>query len=447
VRVVLAVAFALLFGLRATAFAHATLVRAEPAVGSRLAACPSQVRLLFSEELEPSLARISIVGADGRSTVLAVSGDPRDVHAVVAPVDCLGGGAYRVTWRVVSADGHPVGGTYGFAIGAAPVLSAPPMVTENAVHDALVSDRASDMTWGPSAYGAPLVPALLRGLALGTLMALSGLLFFADRGRDAVVVPFNAGAENWSRRLALWLAVLAPLLLAAHFVSWTINADASHQLTRDSASAAMASSVGRMELWRIALAALALWAFALARRPRLAFFFSLAALLVSGASGHSAAIHSALAIPAKALHLVAGAAWIGGLLWLIALDRADAVFTREAARVSSVAFIAVIAVTISGVVQSLLFLATPLDLVRSAYGAIILAKVAGMIVLLAFGAHHRYRVLPRLSVDQSASSRFTGTLRSEVAVMSIVVLLGGLLAYVPPSEAPVSVSNSPISPE
>jgi methionine-rich copper-binding protein CopC len=41
---------------------------------------------------------------------LCAGADPRDVHAVIAPVDSLGPASYKVEWRVVSADGHPVDG-------------------------------------------------------------------------------------------------------------------------------------------------------------------------------------------------------------------------------------------------------------------------------------------------------------------------------------------------
>jgi putative copper export protein len=138
-------------------------------------------------------------------------------------------------------------------------------------------------------------------------------------------------------------------------------------------------------------------------------------------------------MPAKALHLIAGAAWLGGLFWLLVLDRRDApAFMREAQRVSGVALGGVLLATLSGLAQTLLFLPSPLDLVRSTYGLVVLAKVAGVAVLVAFGAHHRHRVLPRLEEDAETPARFRATLRQEIVVMSLVVLLGGLLAYVPP---------------
>jgi putative copper export protein len=118
-------------------------------------------------------------------------------------------------------------------------------------------------------------------------------------------------------------------------------------------------------------------------------------------------------------------------------------FSRDASRVSSVALAAVLLVAASGVVQGLLFLPSPLDVFRSAYGVVTLAKVAGLLVLVVFGAHHRYRVLPRLISAPETPRRFAITLRRELLVLVAVALLGGLLAYIPPpadhpSPAPVS---------
>jgi putative copper export protein len=101
-------------------------------------------------------------------------------------------------------------------------------------------------------------------------------------------------------------------------------------------------------------------------------------------------------------------------------------------------------VAISGVAQTVLFLPTLSDLFRSTYGALVLAKVVGMLILVAFGAHHRFRVLPALTRDVRATEQFAVTLRRELTVFGIVVLLGGFLAYVPPaSHAPSSHGSMP----
>jgi copper transport protein len=271
------------------------------------------------------------------------------------------------------------------------------------------------------------VPAAARGLALGALMALAGLLYFHATARDA-------SAPRAATRALRALAVATPLLLAAHLILWAVNASPGHDLTTQTIADAMGSLPGRVEAARLGLAVLALWALALARRPGLALTVALLALVASGATGHSAAIHPALAIPFKAVHLFAGSVWTGGLLWLLARVRQNGESgAREVARVSSAALAALVVVTLSGAAQALTFMESPRDLLRTFYGAVVVAKVLGVVVLAAFGAHHRFRVLPRLADTADEGTHFQRTLRYELATMGAVILLGGLLAYVPPA--------------
>ena len=208
----------------------------------------------------------------------------------------------------------------------------------------------------------------------------------------------------------------------------------SPTLTLDAGTAitTLGTALGRIEALRVALAILAFGALALVRRERLALIFAAASLVVSSAIGHSAALAPMLSVPAKALHLLGAALWLGGLLWLVSADRTDPDgFLRTAGRVSSIALGAVIVVALSGLIQTLLFLPAVADIVRSAYGIGVLAKVAGLLALVAFGAHHRYRVMPRIA-DAPACVRMSRSVTREIAVMVAVVLLGGVLAYIPP---------------
>jgi copper transport protein len=346
------------------------------------------------------------------------------VHAIIAPVGTLGPGAYRLRWRVVSADGHPVEGSFAFWVGASQTQAAPDSA-------AAIDEPA---TWGPTFKGAPLIPSTLRGVGLGSLMALGGLL---------LLLSFFGAPSKRATRVANWLALVAAVFLSLHLAAWILNVTPAHSFAGDSATTVLASRVGKVELWRTGLAVLALWAVWLARRPRLALVIVTAALLVSGGSGHSAAIQPFWAMPAKATHLLAGAAWLGGLLWLLVTDRSDArSFAHEASRVSAIALTSVILVTLSGVVQAWLFLPSPWDVFRSSYGAVVLAKIAGLVVLIAFGAVHRYRALPGLERDATMPGRFATSLGREIGVMFIVVLLGGLLAYLSPPHPPEHMMSS-----
>ena len=409
---------------------HATLVSSEPAANSRLATAPTQIRLVYSEPIEGKLAKVSLVPASGTPIVLRAGGDPRDVHAVIAPVDALSAGTYKVEWRVVSADGHPVDGSFSFTVGDTTVGT--PIAPVAPPQTAQPEPREEAEVWGPAAFGAPLIPAVLRGTGLGALMATVGLLLFMAAAKP------NA-AQHGDRRLrsvTTAFAVAAPVLLGAHLVTWLINTSPDLKFDPAWAASALGTTVGKIELWRVGLTILALWAWWLARRTRLALLFAAAAVVVSGAVGHSAAIAPAWAVPAKAIHLLATAVWVGGLLWLLIRPAGDDVqlFATDADRVSSRALWAVIAVAFTGVVQTRLFLDSWSGLVTSAYGLLVLAKTAGLLVLVAFGAYNRQRVMPRLTAEPNGTE--VGVLRAsvtrEIVVVAIVILLGGLLAYVPP---------------
>jgi putative copper export protein len=237
------------------------------------------------------------------------------------------------------------------------------------------------------------------------------------------------------------LALASPLLFAANAAAWVVNSAPDHRITIAALSGAVSSGVGRLELWRLGLALLALWALWLARRPLMALFFAGAVIAVSGATGHSAAISPMIATPARSLHLLAASAWLGGLLWLLGCAGDDMrSFVREAFRVSTVALWASILVAISGIGMAILFLASPRDLVDTPYGLVLMAKVVGLLALLAFGAHHRFRALPALS-EGAPPLAFAVTVRREFATMILVILLGGLLAYIPPAR--LTRSSSP----
>ena len=421
---------------------HATLVSSEPAANSHLASPPTRVRLVYSEPIEGKLAKVTIVPATAAPIVLRAGADPRDVHAVIAPVDALGPGSYKVEWRVVSADGHPVDGTFSFTVGDTTVSA--PAAPLTPPQPAQPAPREEPEVWGPAAFGAPIIPAMLRGAGLGALMAATGLLLFMAGAKPNAAQRGDARVRSATTAFA----IAAPVLLGVHLVTWLINTSPDLKFDPAWAASALMTTVGQIELWRVGLTILALWAWWLARRTRLALAFAAGAVVVSGAVGHPAAIAPAWAVPAKAIHLLASAIWLGGLLWLLIRPAGDdlLLLVEDANRVSSRALWAVIAIAFTGVVQTRLFLDSWSGLVTSAYGLLVLAKTAGLLVLVAFGAYNRQRVMPRLTT--AASMTEVATLRSsvvgEVVVIAIVVLLGGLLAYVPPpSETEGGMSSTP----
>lgn len=111
---------ALLLGA-GVAWGHAFLERAEPRVGSTVKAAPSQVRVWFTEALEPAFSTLEVVNQSGERVDLGPArvdaARPAVLQVLLKP---LGPGTYRVKWRVLSVDTHVTEGDFTFRVTGAP---------------------------------------------------------------------------------------------------------------------------------------------------------------------------------------------------------------------------------------------------------------------------------------------------------------------------------------
>jgi methionine-rich copper-binding protein CopC len=114
-KTILSIAVVLLFS--SSAWAHAFIDHAEPAVGSRLASPPTVVRIWFTERLEPALSKIQVFdnqGSEVDKRDTKVDRTNRQLLGVSLPV--IKAGKYRVSWRVVSVDTHVTNGSFEFEV-------------------------------------------------------------------------------------------------------------------------------------------------------------------------------------------------------------------------------------------------------------------------------------------------------------------------------------------
>ena len=110
-------AFACASTIAPPAGAHAFLDHASPAVGSTVHAPPSQVRLWFTQKLEPAFSAVQVSDATGKRVDRAdVRVDDGDATVLLVSVPQLATGRYRVSWRVLSVDTHVTEGDYSFDV-------------------------------------------------------------------------------------------------------------------------------------------------------------------------------------------------------------------------------------------------------------------------------------------------------------------------------------------
>jgi copper transport protein len=145
--------------------------------------------------------------------------------------------------------------------------------------------------------------------------------------------------------------------------------------------------------------------------------------------GHAGA-HGALPATVDWIHLLAAAAWLGGLVQLAIGPRPIPVET--ATRMRGLATTALALLIPAGVYGAFLHIPRPALLVESPYGRTLLLKLAAVTLLVALGAANHFRHVPATQRgDERAAHTLARTVRLEVAVAACVLLLTALLGVLP----------------
>ncbi|GIG25118.1 hypothetical protein Cde04nite_13620 [Cellulomonas denverensis] len=176
------------------AAAHNALVSSDPADGSTVATAPEQITLVFNEPAQELGSELVVTAPDGR----AVGDGPvqlADTSVIQPLTGDLPAGTYTVSWRVTSADGHPIDGTLTFTaeaattVGVDPGASAEPEVTTQATEDASPIAEPIDATPAPDAIAededAGLAAGAIVAIVVGVLALAAVVTFVVHERRKA----------------------------------------------------------------------------------------------------------------------------------------------------------------------------------------------------------------------------------------------------------------------
>jgi len=362
------------------ASAHAALVSSSPAADALLQEAPTQVVLTFTEGVNPVADKVRVIAPNGRRVD---RGEARASGAqLIVPLDTISQvGTYLVTFRVISADSHPVGGAFAFSYKQ--VSPGGPPSAEGAVGSsgfvlaALPVARWTGYVGLVLLVGATLVLALLwprrldraqplRVAYLGAAMVALGTI-----AELALQVPYVAGAFGDVTGEDV-REVLSSQYGAAHLVRLGVLA-AALVLLRDLGKG-QDSGTDRILLAVAGAVGIATWS--LSGHPR-------------------ASTVPAVSVGADMVHLASMAVWLGGLIMLVLflLRRANAAELGAIVPIwSRWAGYAIGALLLTGVAQSLLEVGTIDALITTTYGALLLAKIGLVAVVLLVASFSRRSV-------------------------------------------------------
>ncbi len=440
-------ALGLLVALASPAGAHATLESSDPAPDAVLDEAPDQVVLRFSEPVRAGDDALRVFDGEGRRVDEGDPSRPDGDSSLALAVPDVGDGSYVATWRVVSADAHPISGGFTFRVGQGSA----------AVDDDLVGQLLSE-EGGSSAVGAAY--AVVRFLAFAALIVLVG-------GTGFVVFAWPEGSrlQGPIRVLAGAAAVLAVTTALG------IGLQGAYERGLDLAAAFRPSVVADELGTRFGVVWAARLVLVAATVPLLialrqgdgarAWWRGAAALvgvglvLTPALSGHASAGDLVpLAIAADAVHVAAVAAWLGGLVLLLAfvLRRRRADELREVVpRFSALAQVAVAAIVATGAFQGWRQVRSLDALTDTTYGRLLLLKTFLFVGLVALGALNRAVVRRRLWVpspvagypvgpgaaltdpDADTVQRMRRSVGIEVGVAVVVLAVTALLVNTAPA--------------
>jgi copper transport protein len=357
------------------ASAHASVVTTTPADGARLDTVPAQVTLEFNEAVSLGAGYARVLDGDG-DRVDTGAAEVRDGVVTVPLRPDLPEASYVVTYRVVSADSHPVSGAFSFVVGTGELVPAGSVGSGDAT-DPGVAVLLPLARWVGYA-------GLALGLGVPLMLAICWSAGWASpRLRRAALAGLGAVAVGG----VLSLLVQGPYAAAAGLGSL---------LDPQLLGATVDSGYGRTLLVRIVLAVLLGVVLARGWRPgrppapaALAVAGVLAAGLVVAVAGVGHPVAGALpvlAVAVSSVHVAAMTGWLGGLFVLFAGALRTGAPTGELdtalSRWSRLAGGYIGALVVTGVLQSVREVGSFSALVHTSYGWVLLAKLAVVLLVL-----------------------------------------------------------------
>lgn len=433
---VLLAALAIVLGSGMPASAHAELVDTDPDEGAVVETAPETVTLTFNEPVRLTSQEIAVYDAEGDPVPSSAGATGKEVRVGLTGAADLPDGTYVVSWNVLSGDGHPIAGALTFSVGSASATVAAPPEQDT-------SSRA-----------VTILRDVVTAATLVGLLVAAGLALFL-----VLVLPRSWPGTEVRARLRRVLAYAAGVGAAGAVLQVPVASAYGQGLELGGIVTGFDPAAVRNELLAASLVLVGLGVAALSATDRppdrnarwLLAGGAVVALAAPSVVGHSRAFTpSPLLVAADVLHVTAGAVWLGGLVGLVLTMRAlagrEVLAAETLARFSTLAGGVLLAVAATGTLLAWRIVGSWGGLVETAYGWLLLTKVAIALLVAGLGGWNRWKVLPavRSAVGfgdrERAAAAVTRTVRVEAVLLVGLLGVTGFLVNQSPRPAPVSVA-------
>ena len=435
------------------ASAHAVVVKSSPADGSRLKASPASVSITFDESVGLDLGYLKVVDSSGALVSTGSATHPAgDGSTISVPLKSgLGDGSYLASYRVISADSHPVAGSIRYVVG----------------------NGVLGVGGGPSG-SAPVDQTVSTSLAVSHWLSFTGVGLVG--GSWLIFSLWPSGQRRRPIRRLVWtgytfavVGALGEFLLEGPYAAGSGLSTVGHSELLD---ATLHVNAGQLLSLRLVLLGIlgavltGLFGDGLRRRfswgPEAAAIVGVGIVITFAASGHSQSANPRwLAVLVDALHLTSMVVWLGGLVVLLVAavtrlhpdaqyedqqavdDETEADHGELAAGLpifSRVALACVATLAVTGTIQAWREIGSIDAITQTLYGKLVLIKVALFLGLVGLGYFARRAVQAR-GHGATMLTRLKRTLLTEVTVGALVLAATGVLIAQPPGSVALAAER------
>ncbi|MEA1009238.1 copper resistance CopC/CopD family protein [Bacillus cereus] len=397
------------------AYAHAYVVKSNPAENETLKKAPSVVKIEFDEDIQVSHFNTLFVRDSSGKRV-----DLKDAHIdkgnkkllEAGLKENLKNGLYSIQWKAISADGHPIQGVIPFRVG-------------------LAEAGADDVQVEEMGYVPQIDMIMERSILYTSFSLFLGVLFFNLILYKGNATPVQSRSKRiiWIALFGIFISLLFNLPLQAK-----INADVSWLEALDPfllKETLQLSVFGYVWITQMALISmLMIVTYFAVKREKLSSFkvwsipivLFIGLLVMKAFNSHAYGLKfKEIAVIMDFLHLFAASLWVGGLSSIILLLRKEddkwTMYWDAIKRFSPWATGAVIVILLTGLFNSTFFIPTIHSLFDTKYGLALLAKILLFVCMGILGIIHYVKGKMR------AQKRLGATLRVEFIVGVIIFLI------------------------
>ncbi|WP_257347584.1 copper resistance CopC/CopD family protein [Pseudalkalibacillus decolorationis] len=432
-------------------FAHTSLSSATPSPNSELTEAPNEIVLEFSSNLENSQYYIKIYNSSGKKIGTNKATLSEDSKVLLLEIPDLEGGTYFVEYYVISADGHPISDRYGFTIkgnghadGNGKSESGQSGETSGSANqEDTAKDSGRDQSdtnenggseQSETAKGSNLNPS---PVSASSEHQHGGMLYWAMQMVYYLVLLILTGWLFWGnvsdlsaikRRYTSWLKRLKMIFLfmAAGYGFTRLLPLLSDISLSNLTDLILNTTVGNAWLSSLILSILSF--VILRKRKWIDGTWIFLVLITEAFSGHAAAFRPLwYSITFDVIHLAAAAVWVSGLILLFIIKKEKGTFlTPFTNRFSNYAFFSIIILSITGSLLALRYLSDLNDLFTTAWGMVLLLKIALVFIVVLTG----YSL--RKAIKKKNDGAFSKKIEWDFALMFAIIFLVGMLTSFSP---------------